>query len=81
MLTHSIPIKSEMERLGFLETLPSSIQNKNKNNPSKSTKIVAVDCEMCLTKEGKELTRISLVNESNEVSTYIYTDSFPSHII
>ncbi len=29
--------------------------------------MLAMDCEMCTTKEGLELTRVSIVNEKNEV--------------
>lgn len=46
---------------GYVWTLPS------KTGEKPLSEMLAMDCEMCTTKEGLELTRITVVNENREV--------------
>ena len=45
-------------RTGFVETMPSSDAGDNTQYPG----IFALDCEMCSTTIGNELTRVTVVN-------------------
>ena len=45
-------------RTGFVETMPSSTSGDNTQYPG----IFALDCEMCSTTIGNELTRVTVVN-------------------
>ncbi|XP_028395179.1 uncharacterized exonuclease C637.09-like [Dendronephthya gigantea] len=44
-------------------TIPSSTTTE----PSPSSKMFAIDCEMCMSSEGKELTRISVIDSTHQV--------------
>ncbi|XP_078348045.1 uncharacterized protein LOC144633129 [Oculina patagonica] len=59
-MSTKILVKTEYE--GFMTTKPFKKSAKSSESP-----MYAVDCEMCHTSVGKELTRISLVDESLNV--------------
>jgi RNA exonuclease 1 len=46
-----------------LETSPGYVTLRDDIESSHAGKLVAVDCEMCITEQGFELTRVTLVDE------------------
>eukprot|EP00873_Tetraselmis_striata_P024787 jgi/Tetstr1/445051/TSEL_032856.t1 len=69
MENHGYPVPSLadsgelVEPEGFAATLPES----DKGAEASESRLVAVDCEMCLTCEGLELTRVTLIDEHDTV--------------
>lgn len=51
----------------------SPLQSGDESSAIDESRMFAIDCEMCLTSEGKELTRVSVINENLEVvyDTYV----------
>ena len=47
-------------------------EKKEKKKGGENVKLLAIDCEMCMTEDGLELTRLSAVNESLEVFIYLF---------
>ncbi|KAF9559202.1 hypothetical protein CPC08DRAFT_743127 [Agrocybe pediades] len=70
MIENDYPIPSYMADVfekptGWLET-PQPAENESKVD----RKIYAMDCEMCLTEDGKELTRVCLIDYKSGVVVY-----------
>ncbi|KAF8907850.1 hypothetical protein CPB84DRAFT_1767719 [Gymnopilus junonius] len=75
MIENDYPIPSYMADVfekpdGWKETpqLPTS-QHSSKENKWKQ-KIYAIDCEMCITEDGKELTRVCLIDYTSGIVIY-----------
>ncbi|KAG5349445.1 hypothetical protein C0989_003902 [Termitomyces sp. Mn162] len=80
MIENEYPIPSYMADVfqkpgGWLETpepvkpnLLDAIPEKGKEQPK--AKIYAIDCEMCMTEDGKELTRVSIIDYHTENVVY-----------
>lgn len=48
------------------ENLTGFVKTFNKNIPAERSGVYALDCEMCLTTEGTEVTRVTVVNENQD---------------
>ncbi|KAG6840115.1 hypothetical protein C0991_008905 [Blastosporella zonata] len=80
MIENEYPVPSYMADVfekpaGWQETpesakqaLLDAIDGKEKSKPK--AKIYAIDCEMCLTEDGKELTRVSIIDYYTEAVIY-----------
>eukprot|EP00112_Aurelia_sp_Birch-Aquarium-sp1_P003746 Seg1421.9 transcript_id=Seg1421.9/GoldUCD/mRNA.D3Y31 product="putative exonuclease" protein_id=Seg1421.9/GoldUCD/D3Y31 len=77
-IVNEFPVIEEMdaeEREGYVSTRRDDecCANDEEQNISESSRMFSIDCEMCLSSNGKELTRISIVNENHDVvyDTYV----------
>ncbi|KAG6856294.1 hypothetical protein H0H87_005778 [Tephrocybe sp. NHM501043] len=78
MLENEYPIPSYMADVfekptGWLETLRPAdrgLLDAEKEKSKTKAKIYSIDCEMCLTEDGKELTRVSIIDYYTEAVIY-----------
>ncbi|KAF9050462.1 ribonuclease H [Panaeolus papilionaceus] len=70
MIENSYPIPSYMA--GVFEKPPGWVETPapNPNENKWKQKIYAIDCEMCTTEDGKELTRVCLIDYSSGIVVY-----------
>ncbi|XP_071963789.1 RNA exonuclease 5-like isoform X2 [Antedon mediterranea] len=61
--------EGQMRWHGYLlpDVSPDFIQTNHVDAVDEDSPLIAIDCEMCLTCNGQELTRVSVVNEKHEV--------------
>ncbi|KIM78839.1 hypothetical protein PILCRDRAFT_823946 [Piloderma croceum F 1598] len=75
MIENDYPIPSYMADLfqkppGWVET-PEAPQESLLSSPlKKKAKVYAIDCEMCLTEDGKELTRVCIIDYTSGIVIY-----------
>lgn len=77
----TVKVRNGVQLEGFIETLPTSSTGfrelfRSAVDVTEAPKVVAVDCEMCDTSEGLELTRLTLMDDCNRVlfDSYVKPD-------
>lgn len=51
----------------YFQTISSSVLASISKGPISRHKVVAIDCEMCVTTKGSELTRLTMIDEYNRI--------------
>ncbi|KAI0920161.1 hypothetical protein AcW1_001979 [Taiwanofungus camphoratus] len=75
MVENDYPVPSYVAEVfekppGWVETPAPTTHRSQSNSPERSPRIFSIDCEMCMTEDGKELTRVCMIDYTSGIVIY-----------